>query len=402
MTIANAFLGTEAPATTTVASPYSGYFRGRLVRTLGGCLCAVFVALFAKGHAMAQSDQPVEMAVAGPMSGTSFSVGIQLKVGVTAAINSLTDGTILGRAIKISTHNDNCTADIAEKLAKNIVSSRRPDVLIGHSCSAATIAAAPIYAEHKILQISPASTNPKVTEMGIKTIFRMIGRDDVQGEVAAQRISKKYSDKRLGIVHFPTSYSRGLANTAINGLKAFNIEPVIVIETIGSASSYSGEIEALVDAGVEVLYLVGGGLDSGIFMRQVRLLEASFKVLSGDTLVSKVYQETAGEAGDGVAFTFPPEAAKLSTSAPAVRAIHEMGMEPVGYTLLAYAATEVWLAAVKKANSLVADEVAASLRATSINTILGPVQFDEKGDIKTGYPAFSWYEWKEGKRVALD
>ena len=79
-----------------------------------------------------------------------------------------------------------------------------------------------------------------------------------------------------------------------------------------------------------------------------------------------------------------------------------MGLEPVGYTLLAYAATEVWFEGVRRAQSFDADRVAAAIRSHPIETILGPVSFDSKGDIQTTYPAFSWYVWKDGKRVPLD
>jgi len=126
------------------------------------------------------AENPVTLAIAGPMVGTSFSVGIQYKVGVTAAIQSLSDGKLLGRPVILKTYDDSCSASIAEKVALDMM-QEPPAVVIGHSCSMATIASAPVYASHHVLQITPASTNPGVTEMGIQTLFRMIGRDDVQG-----------------------------------------------------------------------------------------------------------------------------------------------------------------------------------------------------------------------------
>jgi len=349
----------------------------------------------------AHAENVVRVAIAGPMVGTSFSVGVQYKVGVSAALQSLPRGELLGKKLVLKTYDDSCSKSIAEKVAYDLVQDS-PAVVIGHSCSMATIVAAPIYARQNLLQITPASTNPKVTEMGIKTIFRMIGRDDVQGEVAAERIATLHADKRIGVFYFPGAYTRGLALTTIAALERRGIEPVIRIVGIPSASSYAENIQEFVDAGVEVLYLVGGGLDSGVFLRQVRQLNAQFHILSADTLVSKVFIETAAEAGEGVPFTFPPEAAELSSSKPAVEAIRNMGLEPVGYTLLAYAATQVWVEGVRRANSFEAASVASAIRSAPIETVLGLVSFDEKGDIRTPYPAFSWYVWKDGKRVALE
>lgn len=346
------------------------------------------------------AENPVTLAIAGPMVGTSFSVGIQYKVGVTAAIQSLAEGKLLGRPVILKTYDDSCSASIAETVALDMV-QEPPAVVIGHSCSMATIATAPVYASHHVLQITPASTNPMVTEMGIKTLFRMIGRDDVQGEVAAERIATLHAGKKIAVLYFRGSYSEGLAATAIAGLNRRGIQPIKIIKAVASASSYVDNIEALINAGVEVLYMVGGGLDSGVLLRQLRQLDTSIEVISSDTLVSKVFIEAAGAAGEDIPFTFPPEAAELSTSKPAVDAINKMGLEPAGYTLLAYAATQSWIEGVRRAHSFDANLVAAALRNAPVETILGPVSFDQKGDIHTSYPAFSWYRWKDGKRVAL-
>lgn len=349
----------------------------------------------------AAAEDSVTIAIAGPMVGTSFSVGVQYKVGVTAALQCLPDGKLLGKSVNIKIYDDSCSKSIAEKVALELTQSL-PEVVIGHSCSIATIAAAPLYARQNLLQITPASTNPKVTEMGITTLFRMIGRDDVQGEVAAERIATRYAGKKIGILSFPGDYSTGLTQTAIAALKRRGITPVKQLVGVSSASSYAENILDLIEAGVEVLYLAGGGLDTGVFLRQTRQLEAPFQVISGDTLVSKVFIEAAAEAGEGVPFTFPPEAAELSSSQPAVEAIRSMGLEPAGYTLLAYAAAEVWFEGVRRANTFEAGAVAAAIRSAPVETILGPVSFDAKGDIQTTYPPFSWYVWKNGKRVALD
>ncbi len=357
--------------------------------------------LWAATPQQARADHTVTIAIVGPMVGDSFSVGLQYNVGVTAAVQTLPGGLLLGKELKIKTYDDKCSTPVAEKVALDLVTSP-PAVVIGHSCSMATLAAAPVYARHKILQITPASTNSQITELGIGTIFRMIGRDDLQGEIAAERIAALHAGKKIGVFYFLGNYSEGLARNAIKTLEKKGIKPVYTGIGIVSASSYADNIQDMIDAGVEVLYLTGGGLDSGIFMRQASQMDAPFRVIGSDTLVSKVFIETAESAGEGIPFTFPPEAAKMSTSKQAAAAIKELGQEPAGYTLLAYAATETWIEGVRRANSFDAALVAAAIRQAPIKTILGQISFDAKGDIHTDYPAFSWNIWKEGKRVPLD
>ena len=350
---------------------------------------------------IACATEPATLAIAGPMAGTSFSVGLQYKVGVTAALRTLPDGRLLGREIAIRTYDDGCRAEIAEKAAMDAI-LESPVVVIGHSCSMATLAAEPIYARHGVLQITPASTNPKVTEMGVSTLFRMIGRDDVQGELAAERIATRHTGKRIGIFHFPGAYSTGLANTAVAALKSRGIIPAKIVIGKASVPSYAEEIQELIDAKAEIVYVIGGGLDSGVFVRQSNQMDAPFRMIGADALVSKVFTEAAGTAAEGIAFTFPPEAAELPSSHSAIDDIRAMGLEPVGYTLLAYAATQTWIEGVRRAGTFDAAAVAAAIRSAPLETILGTITFDAKGDIQTDFPAFAWYAWKGGKRVPVD
>lgn len=348
------------------------------------------------------AEQGVRVAIAAPMVGTSSAVGVQYQVGVAAALKTLQEGRLLNRTVEVSLHDDGCAPAIAESVALELV-EQTPAMVVGHSCSGATIAAAPIYAEHNVLQITPASTNPQVTEMGIPTIFRMIGRDDLQGKLAARRIAEQHDGRRIGVLSFRGAYSEGLSTTAVAVLKKKDIVPVIHIQQVkGSETSFADQIEKLVEHEVEVLYLVGGGLDLGVFLRQARQMDADFAVISGDTLVSDVFVQTAGPAAEGVPFTFPPDAANLPTAAPALAGIKALGQEPAGYTLLAYAATQVWIEGVRRAGVFEAGQVAAAIRAEPISTILGDVFFDEKGDIITQSPPFAWYVWKDGRRVATD
>jgi len=139
-----------------------------------------------------------------------------------------------------------------------------------------------------------------------------------------------------------------------------------------------------------------------VFMRQARQMIAPFDVISADTLVSRIFTETAGEAAEGVAFTFPPSPTELASATSAVTAIQALDYDPGGYTLLAYAAFEVWAEGVRRAGSFDAAAVAQAIRSAPVQTALGAVSFDAKGDIVTPYPPFVWHVWKDGQRVRID
>lgn len=350
------------------------------------------------------SQQALNVVIAGPMSGPSYAIGVQFRVGVRAALAQEANNELLGRQIRVSEYNDGCSREVAKKLAQNLVAAP-PALVIGHSCSETTVVAAPIYAAHDVLQISPSSTAPAVTDMGISTLFRMIGRDDTQGKLVAERLKTHHAGQRIGIFRFESDYSHNLTNVVIDELAADGMAPVLVVEGNAGAMSFLDEILQFVDADADVVFIVGTGLDTGIAVRQAKQISAPFSIIGSDTLVSTVFTDTAGQASDGIPFMFPSHAAVLrenDDTRDALTAIRALNAEPHGFTVLSYAAAQVWLQGVQRAGSTNAQAVAAAIRQAPLTTVLGPISFDEKGDIETEYPDYSWFIWQKGERVAID
>lgn len=362
--------------------------------SLGAAILALVGALTPTS---AVSAEAIAVALVGPMVGSSFSVGRQYETGVSAAWEAL-GREALGRPVEILAHDDGCNETLAGSVARKLV-DLRPSVVIGHSCSAATLAGAPVYAEAGLLQIAPASTNPKVTELGIATIFRMIGRDDRQGFAAASLLAQRYAGRRVGVVHAANAYGRGLGEIATAEMARLGAPPALTETFEPSQGSFLPLVEKIIEARLDALYVVGGALDVGVLLRQIRLSGGEFPVYGSDTLVSEVFRQATESYAEGVRFTFPPEPMSLPSASQAVAAIRAKGVEPIGYTLLAYAAYETWREGVNRAGTVDAAAVAAAIRRAPIDTILGPVSFDEKGDIRTATEPFVWYEWREGKRV---
>jgi branched-chain amino acid transport system substrate-binding protein len=363
------------------------------------CLLAVQV------HGQEAVVQPARIAIAGPMSGTSASVGTQFQAGVLAALELETDGTLLGRPLVVTEYDDRCRANIAKSLAAEIADTQ-PVLVIGHSCSSATLAAVPIYNQHHILQITPASTATDITQLGVTTLFRMLGRDDEQGLMAARYIQTHHADARIGIVRFPSQYSIGTLEVAIQQLQVAGAQVVQVTDALSSAPSYLDQVLELQSADVDVVYIVGGALDVGVFTRQANMLQSRFSIISADSLISATFPEVAGPNAEDVLFTFPAEASqhaapeRFSEIATAISRHSDIAAR--GYALLSYAAVQVWIAGVTRADSFDASLVADAIRSQPITTILGNISFDAKGDIVTQYPAFSWHVWRNGEHHVME
>lgn len=373
---------------------WAALLRSVFLKTARGAALTLLGALI---PGPAASAETITVALVGPMVGSSFSVGRQYQTGVSAAWEAL-GREALGRPVEILAHDDGCNETLAGSVARKLV-ELRPAVIIGHSCSAATLAGAPLYAEAGLLQITPASTNPKVTEMGIATLFRMIGRDDRQGVAAASLLAQRYASRRVGIVYAANAYGRGLGEIAAAEMARLGAPPTLTMIFEQSQGSFLPLVDKIIEARLDALYIVGGALDVGVLLRQIRLSGGAFPVYGSDTLVSEVFRQTAESYAEGVRFTFPPEPMALPSASGAVAAIRAKGVEPIGYTLLAYAAYETWRGGANRAGTIEAAAVAAAIRRAPIDTILGPVSFDEKGDIRTAAEPFVWYEWREGRRV---
>src|SRR3546814_12592774 len=89
-------------------------------------------------------------------------------------------------------------------------------MVAGHFCSGSSIPASSVYAEEDVLQISPGSTNPSLTEdakdNGWYNVLRTCGRDDAQGIVAGKFLAEKYAGKNVAILHDKTAYRKGIAD----------------------------------------------------------------------------------------------------------------------------------------------------------------------------------------------
>src|SRR3954469_10784129 len=156
--------------------------------------------------AMAQ----VQIGVAGPLTGSNAAARDQKKIGATQAVADLNKaGGILGKQIVLTVADDACDPKQAVSVA-NQMATKKAVLVAGHYCSGSSIPASKVYLEEGVLQISPASTNPKFTEEGGWGTFRVCGRDDQQGKVAGEYLAKAFKTQKIAILHDNSAYGKGL------------------------------------------------------------------------------------------------------------------------------------------------------------------------------------------------
>jgi len=344
---------------------------------------------------LAEADQTI--AVAGPMTGLESANGIDFTGGVELAIDDINaKGGLLGQKLAYITVDDACDPDQAEAAAQQIV-SKPPAVVIGHSCSSCSIRAAPLYAKARILQITPASTSPALTEMGIDTVFRMLGRDDNQGRTIARRLVAAWPHGRIAVLDDDSLYGKGLAGVVRSELESHGITPPVDESFRSGAQSYDGIVRRMAAAKIEAVFIAAYDLDTAVIAREIAAAKLPIAILAGDALIAPSFWEAAGEAGQAVIFTYPPNPLDLPAGKALIDLARQRGMELGGQAVLTYASVQVWAAAVQQAGSFDPVKVAAALHSGQFTTIIGQVRFDAKGDVLGAPGQWLWYRWHAGK-----
>jgi branched-chain amino acid transport system substrate-binding protein len=356
---------------------------------------AVLIAasvLAAVGPTQARADVPV--AVVGPMTGSEASFGAQMRAGAEMAVADLnTAGGVLGQKLILEVGDDACDPKQAVAVA-NQLAGKGVKLAAGHYCSSSSIPASDVYQDANIIQISPASTNPKLTDAGKSNVFRVCGRDDQQGTVAGNYLADHFANKKIAIVDDKTTYGQGLAQETKKQLNKRGIQETMYETITKGEKDYSALVSKLKSAGIEVLYFGGYHTEAGLITRQMREQGMNTKLVSGDALVSTEYWSITGPQGQGTMMTFGLDPSKDPANAKIVEEFKKKNIKPEGYTLYTYAAFQVWAQAAEKAKSFEPAKVLEAMRSSTFKTVLGPISFDAKGDVKE--PTYVMYEWKDG------
>jgi branched-chain amino acid transport system substrate-binding protein len=338
----------------------------------------------------------IRVAVVGPLTGQYAAFGEQMRRGTELAVADLNAaGGVLGQKLVLEVADDACDPKQAVAAANQMV-NKHVALVAGHFCSGSSIPASDVYNEEGILQISPASTNPQLTERGLKNVFRTCGRDDQQGAVAGEYIYKHFKKANVAILHDRTAYGKGLADETKKTLNGLGKKEAMYEAYTPGEKDYSALVSKLKLARIGLIYVGGYHTEAGLIIRQARSQGLKATLMAGDALVTDEYWSITGSAGEGTLMTFSPDPARNPAAKPIVDKFLKQGYKPEGYTLYSYGTLQAWAQAATKAGSAKAADVAKVLKSgQKFNTVLGSIGFDAKGDVTA--PGYVVYVWHNGK-----
>jgi len=346
--------------------------------------------------------EPIKLGVAGAHSGDLASYGIPTVRAAELIVkkrNAMTG--ICGRQIELLVEDDVCKPEVATNTATKLVTDGA-NVVVGHICSGATKAALGIYKESGVIAMSPSATNPALTQSGdYPNFYRTIASDDAQARLEVDFALDVLKLKKIAVLHDKGDYGKGLAEFAKSFLEKDPRAEVVLFEGVTpGAVDYSAVVQKIKQSGADAVISGGYHPEASKIVTQMRKKKMKTAFVSDDGVKDDTFIKVAGQYAEGVYATGPKD---LSSNPMYNEAVEEhrkaYGDDPGAFYPQAYAATLALLNAIDKAGSTDYDALRKTLQTNDVDTPLGKIRFDAKGDA-TGV-GFSVYQVKNGKYVEV-
>jgi len=356
-----------------------------LVVTVGMALCLIAAPAFAQSAV-------IKIATQSPLSGGMSAVGTDIKNGAQLAIEQLSGPlTAMGIKVELAPFDDQGNPDTGVANAKSIVADPAILAIVGHYNSGVQIPSSEEYHSAGLVNVSPANTNPKVTERGYAEINRICGRDDVQGAVGAQ-FAKQKGIKSAYVVHDKTAYGQGIAEYFKRESEKIGIK-VMGFAGTEEKANFDSILTPILAARPEVIYFGGMFDQSAVLFKQARQKGYKGMFLSDDGFDSSDATKIGGKVlldGKGTYFSTVsgPASAYPGTAKFQKDFKAKFGSEPQPFAAQAFDCAAIALKAIENAAKAAGNKVPAreavskAVRALkNFNGITGLINFNAKGDL---------------------
>ncbi|WP_136418416.1 branched-chain amino acid ABC transporter substrate-binding protein [Herbaspirillum sp. ST 5-3] len=364
---------------------------------------------FAFAGAASAQELVVKIGHVGPISGAIAHLGKDNENGARMAIDELNAKgvTIGGKKAKFELLAEDDGADPKQgtAAAQKLVDAKVNGV-IGHLNSGTTIPASKIYFDAGIPQVSPSATNPKYTQQGFKTAFRVVANDGQLGGTLGRYAVQINKAKRIAVIDDRTAYGQGVAQEFIKGVKSKGGAAEIVAQqyTNDKATDFNAILTAIKSKNPDTVFFGGMDAVAGPMLRQMKALGINAKFMGGDGICSEGLAQLAGDAlGDGQVVCAEAggveEAQKKGMEDFRAAYKKKFGTDVQIYAPYVYDSVMVMVEAMKKAGSAEPAKYLPELAKINYKGVTGNIAFDSKGDIKDG--TLTLYTYKGGKRVQV-
>jgi branched-chain amino acid transport system substrate-binding protein len=329
------------------------------------------------------AGETIKIGVLVPLSGDNARFGAEMLNAAQLAADDLNsaDG-VLGRRIEIVPGDDGCDPNAAGPAAEKLAAAGIAGVAGGY-CSGAAVPASAALDAKGIPYLSAYATNPAVTDRGLRTVFRIPGRDDEQAIFAARFLAGPGQVRRLAILHDNSLYASYLAEQirAANDELKLGVQIVFFDAIVPGQSDYRSTLRAIAASRADTLYYAGYHAEMSVILRQVKELALPARVVGSDAIADPAIIEAAGAAAEGVVAIAHLIPELLPSAGAFIQTYTErFGAPPGPSGVYEYDAVRTLANAIFWAGSTEPKDIIEALRTTRHEGLIGEIAFDAKGD----------------------
>lgn len=319
----------------------------------------------------------VKVGVIAPLTGDAASYGIGVKKGIELAKKDLKADNI-----ELIFEDTKCDGKEAATAINKLISVDKVVATIGELCSGATLAAAPIAEQNKVVLISPASTSPKITTAG-DYIFRTVPSDALQGAFGAKLVYDK-GYRKLAVLYSNEEYGLGFNNVLMENFPKLGGSVVASEAFERGATDLRAQLTKIKAANPDAIYIISNSPDAAVAaLKQIKELGINAAIFGSEGLKSEDIVSGAAEAAEGLVVT--------SVSAGSENFINRhrdvYGEDPGPFAAQGYDALKAIYLAVKK-GAKTGEEIKNALYELSFDGASGHIDFDENGDVSGNYDVY--------------
>ncbi|MCG3175593.1 MAG: Leucine-specific-binding protein [Candidatus Omnitrophica bacterium] len=347
---------------------------------------AVVLGSAAQPVPAAAEERVVRIGLVAPLTGDQAYIGQGCLNGARMAVEDANvRGPVFGQArLELVPLDDQHNPTQAVLAANKLVADPTVIGVVGHFNSSCTKAASAIYHEGRMVQVTPASTNPEISRQGFDTFFRVCATDDVQAPAAARYAYGRLGARRAAIIDDQTTYGKGLADQFEKTFKDLGGEVLRRDGITQGEKDFAPLLTRIKVLKPELVFYGGVYPELALLLKQSRKLGLKTQWMGGDGIYEASLIQLAGpDVAEGLYATMLGVDPKtLPSAADFVKRYEARHGEIGSFSTYAYDAANVIIEAARRAGAPDRQAVLSEVRATKDHSgILGPVNFDENGDV---------------------
>lgn len=353
---------------------------------MGKTKALLVTAMALLGSALAQNV--IKIAYVGPLSGELAPYGEPARDGAQLAVEQAQARFAkLGFKLELISQDDQANPDTSVAVARRLINDSQVLGVVGPLTSGTAIPASVAFKEGNLAMVAPVASNPTLTERGLKNVFRVYGRDDVQGPAGAEFAVKNLKVKRVFVVHDKGAYGQGVAQAFAERAKALGAQVVALVGT-EEKTNFASLVLQMQAARPDLVYFGGYHDRAAPLLVQMRQRGVRAMFMGPDGFDNSEFARLAGEAAKGIYYTSPAGPASQYPTAKAFVAAYKakFNKDPEPFALFGHDSALSLIAAIEsaiKANGgklPSREQVIEAMRKVRVSGATGEITFDAKGD----------------------